>query len=143
MCDIYNNICTRSATGLQVNLHFDYEDEDITVTSTRADRGEVAVRLAQPESVMVRIPGWTPESSLKLTVDGQATPIRRLGHYAWIPGGDQKTGSDILLTYELPKRVTQEEMPSGRVYTIAWRGDEIVGIDPQDGPMPFFAALEK
>jgi hypothetical protein len=141
MCDIYNNICTQSATGRQVNLHFDYEDADITVTSTRTARGQVAIRLAQPESVMVRIPGWAPESSLELTVDGKATPIKHLGQYAWVPGGALRTGSEMVLTYDLPERVTKEEMPSGRVYTIAWRGDEIVGIDPQDGPMPFFPAL--
>ena len=90
---------------------------------------------------MVRIPGWAPESSLELIVNGEATSIKRRGEYAWVPGGEQRMGGDIVLTYDLPERTTEEEMPSGRVYTIAWRGDEIVGIDPQDGPMPFFPAL--
>ena len=102
-----------------------------------------AVRVTQPESVMVRIPGWAPESSLELTVDGEGVPIKRLGQYAWVAGGDLRAGSDIRLSYELPQRTTEELMPSGRVYTIAWRGDEIVGIDPQDEPMPFFPAVEK
>ncbi len=30
-------------------------------------------------------------------------------------------------------RRTEERLTSGRIYTIAWRGDEIIGIDPQDG----------
>jgi hypothetical protein len=30
-------------------------------------------------------------------------------------------------------------MPSGRVYTFRWRGDEILGISPQDETaMPFY-----
>lgn len=141
MCDIYNNICTRTETGIQVNLHFDYEDEDIRVTSRRTDRAEVAILAKHPDSIMVRIPGWAPASSLELTVDGVEVPIVHLGRYAWITSDRLNENSDIALSFELPERVTEEEMPSGRVYTIEWRGDEIVGIDPQDEPMPFFPAL--
>lgn len=143
MCDIYNSICTESETGLKVNLHLDYQDDDVTIISKRAARGEVSVQVSKPDSIAVRIPGWAPESSLKLAVDGNAVPIKRMGHYAWIGGSQLKPNSEIVLSYELPEKVTQEEMPSGRTYTIQWRGDEIVGIDPQDEPMPFFPALEK
>jgi hypothetical protein len=66
-----------------------------------------------------------------------------MGHYTWVSGNQLKPNSEIVLSYELPEKVTEEEMPSGRVYTIQWRGDEIVGIDPQDEPMPFFPILEK
>jgi hypothetical protein len=143
MCDIYNSICTESETGLRINLHLDYEDDDVTVTSKRSARGEVAVVVSEPGSVAVRVPGWAPESSLKLAVDGAAVPIKRMGHYTWVSGNQLKPNSEIVLSYELPEKVTEEEMPSGRVYTIQWRGDEIVGIDPQDEPMPFFPILEK
>ena len=143
MCDIYNSICTESETGLRINLHLDYEDEDVTVTSTRSTRGEVSIVLTQPSSVAIRIPGWAPESSVELSVDGSGIPIERMGEYAWIAGGQLKSRSEIALSYELPEKETHEEMPSGRTYTIQWRGDEIVGIDPQDEPMPFFLASEK
>jgi hypothetical protein len=143
MCDIYNSICTRTETGTRINLHFDYEDEEVEVTSKRGARGEVRVCVKQPDSIMVRIPGWAPEPSLKLTVDGTPIAIKRLGQYAWISGDQLNQNSEIVLSHELPERTTEEEMPSGRVYTIKWRGDEIVGISPEDEPMPFFPALEK
>ena len=76
-------------------------------------------------------------------MDGSGISIERMGQYAWIGGSQLNSRSEIVLSYELPEKETQEEMPSGRVYTIQWRGDEIVGIDPQDEPMPFFRALER
>ena len=143
MCDICNSICTESETGLKINLHLDYEDEDVAVTTRRSTRGEVTVVASQPGSVAIRIPGWAPESSVELSVDGSGISIERMGQYAWIGGSQLNSRSEIVLSYELPEKETQEEMPSGRVYTIQWRGDEIVGIDPQDEPMPFFRALER
>jgi len=38
----------------------------------------------------------------------------------------------------LPTRHTEEKMISGRCYHFTWRGDEIVEIDPQDDPLPFY-----
>jgi hypothetical protein len=33
-------------------------------------------------------------------------------------------------------------MPAGDTYQFAWRGDEIVGVHPNDWPMPFYPTLE-
>ena len=45
------------------------------------------------------------------------------------------------MTYDLPERLEEEVMPTGKVYTIKWRGDEIIGISPQDEPFPFYPAI--
>jgi len=45
------------------------------------------------------------------------------------------------MTYELPERLVQEEVPHGRSYSLKWRGDEIVGVHPQEGTAPFFPAM--
>jgi hypothetical protein len=141
LCDIHSHILTQTATGVRINLHFDAEDESLAVVSTRGQRADLAVRVKRPGNVMIRIPAWAPASSLRLSVDGKAMPLRRMGVFAWIPADVLKRESDIAFSYGLPERRTEERMPSGRSYRFAWRGDEITGVDPRDNPMPFYTAL--
>ncbi|MFZ2653776.1 MAG: hypothetical protein WAX69_02565 [Victivallales bacterium] len=138
LCDIYGHICTQTPVGIRVNLHFDYEDARLKITSLRNDCGLLSVLVKQPDNIMVRIPQWTPEASLKLSLDGQALPVQRLGSFAWISCGILSAQSKIELSYELPKKQTEELMPSGRRYRFWWRGDEIIGVSPQDEPLPFY-----
>ena len=47
------------------------------------------------------------------------------------------------MTFELPERFTPQRMPvSGHWCHMRWRGDEIVGVHPQDKPRPFYPACE-
>ena len=143
LCDIYQHIYTQTATGVRVNLHFDYEDEAISIRSCRAEQGNLAIQMKRPGDLQIRIPQWAPESSLRLQIDGDACPISRLGHFAWVPRDVLNHQSEVVLTYGLPERSSQEQMPSGRCYSFRWRGDEIVGIHPQDYPLPFYPVAER
>jgi len=144
LCDVYRNILTRTAAGVRVNLHFNAENEWLRTTTTRSGReARLNVRVKRPENIWIRIPGYTPEASLRLTVDGQTLTPRRMGVFSWVPASALKVGSEIALVYNLPERQTEEKMPSGRTYTFAWRGDEIVGVSPQEDWMPFYPELEK
>lgn len=142
LCDIYRHICTQTQAGLRVNLHFDYEDAHLKIVSTRSRRAKLSVLVKQPSSIMIRIPRWTPESALHIAVDGETLPVKRLGTFARVSGNFLSKDSKIVMSYDLPARCTEERMPSGRCYRFKWRGDEIVGIDPQDIPLPFYPALE-
>ena len=141
LCDIHTHIWTPTPGGTRVDLHFDCEDARLRVTTARGDRAEVTVLVKQPGDLMIRIPGWAPESSLRLTVNGDTTPIRRLGLYAWVPGAPLGPGGAVVLSYDLPERQTEELMPSGRRYRFGWRGDEIAGVDPTDEPLSFYPHL--
>ncbi len=141
LCDLYRHITTPSPAGLRVNLHLNYEDEQVRIRSTRGPRAELRVTTTHPGDLLLRIPGWAPADSVALHLDGVAQPLVLLGAYAWIPGDRLRPGSEVLLTHELPERQTEEIMPSGRRYRFAWRGDEIQGVSPQDGPLPFYPDL--
>jgi hypothetical protein len=141
LCDIHANILTRTAAGVRINLHFDTEDENVAVTSTRDKQASVTVAVKQPENLQIRIPGWAPAASLRLTVDGKDHPLQRSGSFAMVAADAIQGGSNIALTFDLPERQTQEQMPSGRRYRFAWRGDEIIAIDPQDTPQPFYPPM--
>ncbi len=141
LCDIYSHILTPSATGVRVNLHFDAENECLKTSSTRGQEARITAKMKQVDNVLVRIPGWAPESSVRLAIDGKTCPVRRSGAFAWIPADALKIGSEIKLSYDLPERQTEEEMPSGRHYRFAWKGDEITGIAPQEGGIPFYPSM--
>ena len=141
LCDIYRNICTRTDAGYRVNLHFDYEDSLIKVVSHRNERGELSIRVKQPCDLMIRIPRWTPESSVQLVSGGEGRPLKRLGAFAWVPRGVLGASGEVLMSYDLPERYSEEQMPSGRRYCFKWRGDAIIGISPQGEPLPFYPTM--
>jgi len=141
LCDIQSSACRQTDQGLCVDLHFDCETEEYAVSARRDERGQVCVRVHRPMDVRLRIPGWAPRDTLTLTVNGRDAAVTRLGHYAWVPAAALGPGGVATLAYDLPRRTTEETMPSGRQYRFAWRADQIVGADPLDAPLPFYAPL--
>lgn len=141
LCDVYRHIRTDSAEGIRINLHLDYEDDDIRTTSTRADGAEFSIQVKRPKHIMVRVPGWAPASTVRFTVDGRAVIPVRNGTFARIPEALLRPGSVIVLSHDLPRRQTEEQMPSGRAYRFSWIGDEIAGISPVDGPTCFYPEI--
>ncbi len=75
--------------------------------------------------------------------DGEAIHSKRLGLFAKVSTGQLSAKSEIVMSYDLPIRSTEEQMPSGRCYRFKWRGDEIIGFSPQDAPMPFYPILKE
>jgi hypothetical protein len=143
LCDIYRNICTSTELGLRINLHFDYEDEQVKILSTRSEQGRLSILVKEPCELIIRIPGWISESTLYLTIDGEVIPLKRKGLFATVSTGQLSAKSEIVMSYDLPIRYTEEQMPSGRCYRFKWRGDEIIGFSPQDTPMPFYPILKE
>jgi hypothetical protein len=142
LCDIYRHICTQTEVGLQVNLHLDYEDARVRVASSRDERrGEVSVRVKQPCDVLIRVPQWAPEDSVHVTVHGEEITAERLGMFAWVRGDILRDSGEVVMSYDLPERETEERMPSGRCYRFG--GDEITGVTPQDEPLSFYPAIRE
>jgi hypothetical protein len=139
LCEIYQSICTASQDGLSVNLHLDYEDDRVRIVSKRGQSADVTVSLTEPCALRIRIPGWAPDASVRMTVAGEDVNFKRDGVFACLPG---KVTGDVVLSYDLPERASEETMVSGRVYRFQWCGDEIVGIDPQeDEGIPLYPSL--
>ena len=52
-----------------------------------------------------------------------------------------RMGSEIVLRHDLPASRTTEKTDMGEAYEFAWKGDEIVGINPHKGPLSFYPPL--
>ena len=139
---VYQHITAREAAGLVVRMHFDYADDSIEITTSRNEEATTTVRPRVHDNVLLRLPAWAPAETVRITVDGRQISPLTVGRFACVPKELLRVGSEIVLRHALPARQTTETMPAGDTYQFAWRGDEIVGVHPNDWPMPFYPTLE-
>lgn len=138
--DVYNSIVTRSPFGLTINLSLDYSDSLIEIKSERGKRAKVSIRPKIHDNLMVRIPEWTPEDSINLTIDGRDYTKLRIGPWLHVPKDEISTNSQVVITYDLPEKTKYEIMPSGKTYNLNWRGDEVVSISPHEPPLCIYGS---
>lgn len=134
LIEIYKNIAVKTDAGLTVYLHFNYEDEQIKMTVERADAARVTVVPKVEENVLIRVPGWAPRESVRLSVNGEERALRWIGDFLFVP---RQAEAKIELTYALPVSVEKESL-AGVDYEITWRGDEVIGICPNTDFYPFY-----
>ena len=138
LCDVYTHIVEESPLGLRVNFHFDYEDDRISIQSTRTRFARLSIRLKAHQPLLVRIPNWAPVASVRLEVDGRPRPVDRVGRFLYIP--KPAAPAEIRVEYGLP-RETVDETIAGVTYRLAWQGDEVTGVAPNAAWLPFYPDL--
>jgi len=141
LVDVYNSIVTYSDAATRINLHFNYEDENLRSVCERGDRARLSVHTKSRGNLLIRVPCWAPREGIALSVNGREIPLTMMGEYAFISREIALGESNIVLEHDLPKRTTTEETYTGQTYRFAWKGDEIVGISPNPGPRPFYPNL--
>lgn len=118
------------ATWVHFNLAL--ETPSARVEEQRRD-GTTSVRVtsSRGNELYVRIPGWAPRESVRVTVSGDPHPVQFAGTYLHLTGGNYRAGAPVEIAYDLPRRESIEVMPvSGKKYVLTWRGDEVVACTP-------------
>jgi hypothetical protein len=155
LIDVYQHIVTRDEyNNIRVNFHFDYSDETISISSNRNNTAKLTVKTRAEQDLFIRIPGWAPEESVVIHVNGKSAPLKRHGAFAFVPGAPGE--STVELGYGLPEHSASERsrcqyfhwperIRAGAdkpfEYTLAWRGDEVVGASPVRPFFPFYPEL--
>ena len=139
LVDVYKNIAVPTMAGLNINFHFDKDDENVLVISERGESAAVTVIPKSPTNVFVRVPSWAPTESVRLSMDGGQEPVRMIGDYAYLP--DVGAFQEVRLEHALPVRRTTETT-EGIEFEFAWKGDEITGVCPNTGFFPFYPTLD-
>ena len=138
--DAYDHIVERNENGLRVNLHFDYDGPECSLSVARSGTASVRCRPKHEGDLQLRLPGWAPEQSVTVTVDGEACEWSERDPYVLISRTQLPPGAEARLSFELPERTTVETMPvSGHEYTLSWRGDRPVSVIPYDDPCRLYA----
>lgn len=135
LCDLYTHIVEHTELGLQVNFHLDYEDEDVRIETDRTETGRLILHPKSRWPMLVRVPGWTPAESVRLSVNGEPRPNTWIGNSLFVPRMDGRAA--VHVEYGLPA-TTIPETTDGVEYHISWRGDEVTGIRPNTDFLPFY-----
>ena len=168
LVDLYVHAVERTADGLFVNLHFDhagayceasgcghpgyldfysdsslqksprYHDVPVSMTSTRDEEAKVCVTPGDCVNVFVRIPDWTDPKSVRASIDDAPVEPKLIGSYLFVPAAQVEAGRCIVVQHSLPRRETSETTSHGQSFGFDWRGDEIVGIQPNAEKLPFY-----
>jgi hypothetical protein len=138
LCDIHDSITTLTPLGLAVNLHLTATTAHAEILSQRGGEALLSVRPFVRENVLVRLPAWAPRGSVRVAVDEVPQEVRSVGPWLLFPREGVTPGCEITVRHALPERESTERFGSGRTYRLSWRGDEVVGIDPHDGPLTIY-----
>ncbi len=138
--DAYRHIVLKRPDGIIVLLHFDYEDETVSVKSMRDKMAHLKGNVRERTPVMVRIPGFAPTKSVSVKVNGKEQVIDFAGIYACI--GTLNPGDTAEIVYALPEREIHETTDDTE-YTLHWKGDDVIGITPNVTFYPFYPDMEK
>jgi hypothetical protein len=93
----------------------------------------------------LRVPAWAGYAQVRVvrTAPGGSERTRH-GHEPglWASDGslsvrEPRAGERVTVTFPLPENVT-DETAAGRVYRTRWRGDDVIGIDPEGITRPMY-----
>jgi hypothetical protein len=138
--DIYQHIVTQDSAGCWVHFAFDYDEPPVRVSTVRGDALEVTVACERATDLFIRLPGWAPAESVRLSLNDETVAIDMVGSYAHVSAAHLP--GRVTLRYALPERETIETTATGGEYHIHWRGDEIIGIHPNDPYRPFYPTAD-
>jgi hypothetical protein len=124
-------VTTRGGESASVDLHFDADTPALAVRAERGAAASLRITVKSPLHLRVRVPGWAPRSSIRLSANGQPLPLRWEGPYLQIAKADIPAGGVVVLQHDLPEHQTVEELPgSHRQFRLNWRGDTVTACEP-------------
>ncbi|MCH2115949.1 MAG: glycoside hydrolase family 127 protein [Pirellulales bacterium] len=140
LVDIYQHIVVREENGLRILFHFDYADDDIEITSVRNKEAQLNILLKKATNLFVRIPGWVPRESVRVEVEGRPVDPEWQGKFLFL--ANNNFPAEVTLRYALPL-VEETETTAGTEYHVVWRGDEVIGIRPNEELLPYYPSWTK
>jgi len=138
LTDLYSNTVRRGSTGLEIFLHFDYESDDLKMKVSYEEEACVRFVMKKTNPVNIRIPKWA--EVLEITADGKPIETSTMG--IWTRLGELKEGTAVCVRYSLPVDTFEETLRNGETYTFKVRGDEVLGVKPNDVLRPFYPTLD-
>lgn len=143
LTDIYDHIAERTGQGVMVHLHLDYRCPLVSVSCKRGNEGVLTVRPHVRDDVLIRVPSWTDRQTVRLAVNGADVRPDFVGSYLHVPKNMIDGDAEIVVRYDLPIRETTERTDAGREFRFRWQGDEIIGMDPLNGPRSLYPPMER
>jgi hypothetical protein len=138
--DIWENIYTVRGTDVYVNIFLDRNGTEIDIKNYQPRKGLVEIMVKKRCNLYLASRLWLDLSNFKLNIDGtEFKPAIKNGYFEV---GELAENSNIQISYSTHERMERSRV-NGRDYTLTWRGDTVVKIDPPGRFMPFYTGRIK
>ena len=138
LCAAYEAVARRESTGYWVNLHFDHDDEALSVRSPYGPAGALEITLKHPGPLFVRRPTWvTPD---EVALEGTMEAPQWVNGYLFLP--NPPVGTPLRLRYPLKETtLTLSQHAHTHAIRVRVRGDSPLAMDNFGTDLTFFEPL--
>ena len=133
LCEAQRSAVMRDASGLNVNLLFDYSGEDIRVRSPYTNEC-LGITLAKASRLRIRIPQWVERETLEVSVNGGKWGYE--GERIVLPGA--AVGQEIQIRFGLAESDLKMVRNHIKPIRVRFRGDEVAAMDNHGAKFVFF-----
>ena len=118
---------------------FSVDTAQARVTSALPYEGRIEVRLKEKGRWKLRHPEGAARTEITVHVNGQEVAPTR--EYPYLLLDDLAAGDVVEMTFPLTIR-TGEESVAGQVYRVVWKGNTVVGLEPEGSGYPPYLRSE-
>ena len=138
LCEAYREVARHEPTGHWVHLLFDHRSDGIRVESPYS-HGTLAIELARPGSLFVRIPPWVDRANLD--VEGYGGVPVRSGEYLFF--SEIHAGKPVQVRFPLvnTEMILREDLHTHPI-RVKMRGDAVEAMDNYGADLTFFDPYE-
>ena len=137
LCKAYHASVTGSPEDARINMCFSTDAPWGTVRSSLPEQGQIQIRTLQPQKLFVRLPEGISEKAITLRVAGKLRPA--MCNRSELVIGDVPAESDTKISFNLPRRTTQESAPGyEKPFEIEWAANTIVAMQPAEGKIALY-----
>jgi len=139
---IWRDMLSYDEGKLLINLLFNRASKWADINSYLPYEGRVDIHAKQKIDLEVRLPGWTDKSKANCTVDGKDREITFDGRYAKV--GSVEESQTAIITFPITERTEKIHVQGPPLpgqeneYTVIFRGNTIVSIDPPGEYIPLY-----
>jgi len=135
MYDVWKNVYQRDGETVRLNILMDREDPVLKLEHAQPAQGHLTVTAKEGFHLLVLNRSWWKTGELRASINGDSR--RAAANGAYLDFGRLTAGDRLTLEYDLPE-LREPMHVNGRNYTVTWRGDTVVGIDPPGQIMPLY-----
>lgn len=105
------------------------------VDSHHPYEGKLEICVHDAPTLFVRMPDWVRPPSVQVFVDGQL--VESVWNRKYVTVRDLKAGDKVTVQYLLEVR-EKHEVIGGRPFTLEWKGDTVIKMDPPGDIKPLY-----
>jgi DUF1680 family protein len=132
---VWNNIVSKKDDGVYINLNLSRDTEWVDVDSYHPYEGKLDIHIHNAPTLFVRIPDWVRPPSVQVFVNDKL--IESVWNRKYVTIRDLKAGDRVTVQYLL-ELVEKKDIIGGRPFTVQWKGDTVVKMDPPGEIKPLY-----